>query len=520
MRKIIQLFFLFFFAYLLFRAHYPLTSLIPVDLFLRADPLAALITSLAAREMVPHLLLPLALLLLTLIFGRFFCGYLCPLGTLLDLSGRLFTYSRIRFPEGLRGVKTCLLIGITAAALTGANLLYLLDPLCILTRTATIVVYPLTILLTNLSLDVLRPVAHSLGWLKLAYLSYEEPLFFTAISTGVIFTGIIMLNSITPRFWCRYLCPLGALLGLFSRFGIFKRVVNNRCSACEKCRERCPMGAITEDPRMVEAAECLQCRTCRLICPAEAISFKAVYSPFHEDARLTLDITRRGFLLACSGGLASGYLSKLDPCTRVRSDTLIRPPGALPERAFLRACIRCSSCMKACITTTLQPSLLEGGVQGLWTPRALLRYAACEQTCNLCGRVCPTQAIRSLDLEEKKYAKIGTAVILKEKCLVWEQDRVCLICDEQCPYNAIVFKTVEGMRRPFVLENKCNGCGFCENKCPVEGGSAIVVKPLGEVRLKEGSYREEAEKNELTLREDKEYDSFTLDQEGPGPADE
>ena len=515
MRKTIQLSFLFFFAYLLFRAHYPLTSLIPVDLFLRADPLAALITSLTARAMVPHLLLPLALLLLTLIFGRFFCGYLCPLGTLLDLSGRLFTCSQIRFPQVLRGVKTCLLIGITAAALTGVNLLYLLDPLCILTRTATIVVYPLTVLLTNLSLDVLRPAADSLGWIQLAYLSYGEPLFSTAISTGVIFTGIIMLNLITPRFWCRYLCPLGALLALFSRFGIFKRVVNNRCSSCDKCRKMCPMGAIADDPRKVNTAECLQCRTCRLICPAEAISFKAVYSPFHEDARLSLDINRRGFLLACSGGLASGFLCTRDPLTRVHPDTIIRPPGALPEAEFLKACIRCSSCMKACITNTLQPILLEGGVQGLWTPRALLRHAACEQTCNLCGRVCPTRAIRNLDLEEKKYARIGTAVILKEKCLVWEQDRVCLICDEQCPYNAIVFKTVEGMRRPFVLENKCNGCGFCEHACPVEGSAAIVVKPLGEIRLKEGSYREAARASELTLEEGKGYDEFVLEEESP-----
>jgi ferredoxin len=144
-----------------------------------------------------------------------------------------------------------------------------------------------------------------------------------------------------------------------------------------------------------------------------------------------------------------------------------------------------------------------------------LRFAACEQTCNLCGRVCPTQAIRNLDLEEKKYARMGTAVILKEKCLVWEQDKPCLICDEQCPYNAIVFKMVDGFRRPFVLENKCNGCGFCENTCPVEGGAAIVVTPLGEIRLKEGSYRAAAQASQLTLQEDKGYDDFILEGESP-----
>jgi NAD-dependent dihydropyrimidine dehydrogenase PreA subunit len=142
-----------------------------------------------------------------------------------------------------------------------------------------------------------------------------------------------------------------------------------------------------------------------------------------------------------------------------------------------------------------------------------LRYAACEQTCNLCGKVCPTQAIRDLDLEEKKHARIGTAVILKEKCLVWEQDKVCLICDEQCPYNAIVFKTVDGHRRPFIIENKCNGCGLCEHKCPIEGESAIVVKPIGEMRLKEGSYIEEAGRLDLSLKEEEGYDRFLFENE-------
>ncbi len=520
MRRIIQLLFLGFFLYLFFSARYPLDSFIPVDLFLRADPLVAVVTSVASRELAPHLLLPAVLLLLTLVFGRFFCSYLCPLGTVLDLSMGLFSRARMRFAESLRSLKLYLLIGLIAAALAGANLLYLLDPISILTRTCAVLLYPLTVLFANLSLDVLRPAAREMGWITLTYLNVDQPLFSTALLTAAIFTGIVMLNLITPRFWCRYLCPLGALLGLFSRFGIFKRVVNSRCSYCAKCQAMCPVGAITDDPRTVKAGECLQCRTCRVICPAEAISFKAIYSPFRQDATLALDMRRRGFLLACSGGLAAGYLFTADPIKKARPDALIRPPGAIPEDDFLTACIRCGACMKVCITNTLQPSLFDSGVAGLFTPKALLRYAACEQTCNLCGRVCPTQAIRDLDLEEKKYAKMGTAVILKEKCLVWEQDKACLICDEQCPYNAIVFKMVDGVRRPFVLENKCNGCGFCENKCPVEGGAAIVVRPLGEMRLAEGSYQAAAQASELTLEEDKGYDEFILEGEGPGPVEE
>jgi formate hydrogenlyase subunit 6/NADH:ubiquinone oxidoreductase subunit I len=143
-----------------------------------------------------------------------------------------------------------------------------------------------------------------------------------------------------------------------------------------------------------------------------------------------------------------------------------------------------------------------------------LRLAPCEQDCNVCGQVCPTQAIRSLDLEEKRHAKVGTAILRKEQCLVWSQNKICLICDEICPYNAIVFRPVEGYRRPVVVASKCNGCGYCEQKCPVRGESAIVVVPDGEIRLKDGSYIKEAEKLQLDFEPDPGDDKFILEDSG------
>jgi ferredoxin len=143
-----------------------------------------------------------------------------------------------------------------------------------------------------------------------------------------------------------------------------------------------------------------------------------------------------------------------------------------------------------------------------------LRFAACEQNCNVCGKVCPTQAIRSLPLDEKTHAKVGTAILLKERCLVWAQDKLCLICDEICPYNAIVFRTVDGYRRPVVIASKCNGCGFCETKCPVGGTSAITIVPDGEIRLKEGSYIQEAKKLQLEFKADPGDDKFILESSG------
>ncbi len=212
MRRTIQLLSLSFFIYLFFRAAYPLTSTVPVDLFLRADPLNALITSLASREVMYTALPALILIVLTLLFGRFFCGYLCPLGTLLDLFSTRFASNRPRFVEQLRGMKFYLLIGLTVAALCGANALYFFDPLVILTRTFTILLYPLSVFLANLSLDWLRPLADARGWITLTYLHYDQPFFSMGLVTGIIFIALLLLNYVTPRFWCRYLCPLGALL--------------------------------------------------------------------------------------------------------------------------------------------------------------------------------------------------------------------------------------------------------------------------------------------------------------------
>jgi formate hydrogenlyase subunit 6/NADH:ubiquinone oxidoreductase subunit I len=142
------------------------------------------------------------------------------------------------------------------------------------------------------------------------------------------------------------------------------------------------------------------------------------------------------------------------------------------------------------------------------------RLAPCDQNCNVCGKVCPTQAIRSLSIEEKTHAKVGTAVLRKEMCLVWAENKLCLICDEICPYNAIVFRPVEGYRRPVVVASKCNGCGFCEQRCPVKGDSAIVVIPNGEIRLKEGSYMSEAKKLQLEFKPDPGDDKYILEESG------
>jgi len=146
--------------------------------------------------------------------------------------------------------------------------------------------------------------------------------------------------------------------------------------------------------------------------------------------------------------------------------------------------------MRVCPTNGLQPCVFEAGLNGIWTPKLVPRIGGCEKNCNMCGQVCPTSAIRRLGLEEKTFARMGTAVVDRRRCIAWEQDKSCLICDEACPFDAITIASVPGelVNGPVVDEQICVGCGLCEARCPIEGPAAIQVWSIGEERRRTGSY--------------------------------
>lgn len=517
MRRFIQALSLLLFSAFFALATYKLPDWMPADIYLRLDPLLGLNAIFANREIIGRALWALVTIGLSLVIGRFFCAYVCPMGTAIDFLDHIFFRKKkrlgIKAETGFRKAKLVLLIIFVTATLTGLSLAFLMDPMSLLTRFYTFVIYPLIITLINLTMDLLRPLFQALGWMSLSHLHYFQSVYYMTVITLLIFGGIVALNRLVPRFWCRYLCPLGALLSLITPLGLFKRRVNDACNECMKCRKSCPMGAIAKDPKVTDLPECIQCRTCANVCPQKAVTFPASFSVGGEYSKV--DFSRRGFVYSLAGGLGAGFLATQTPFTLQQGKRqLLRPPGAIPETEFLRTCIRCGECMKSCLTNTLQPCLWESGFSGLWTPKMELRLAACEQNCNVCGKVCPTQAIRSLPLEEKTHARIGTAVLRKEMCLVWAQNKICLICDEICPYNAIVFRTVEGFRCPVVIASRCNGCGFCEQRCPVQGESAITVVPNGEIRLKDGSYVKEAKKLQLEFNPGADDDKYILEEAG------
>jgi ferredoxin len=216
---------------------------------------------------------------------------------------------------------------------------------------------------------------------------------------------------------------------------------------------------------------------------------------FNPPKESRMDLGRRQMLAAGIIGLGGGWLSSAQPLAGARTFNagLIRPPGSASEDEFLDKCVRCGECMKACPTNAIQPTMLEAGLEGLWSPVIKTQLSYCAYECTMCTQVCPTEAIQKMTLEEKKKVKIGLAHIDKARCLPYAYSRPCVVCEQNCPLpqkaiwseettvSAAGGKTIS-VKQPHVNAELCIGCGICENKCPVSDGSAIRVTSMGETR--------------------------------------
>lgn len=506
-RQAVQVLALALYVYLLFAALQRRAAFLLADLFFRLEPLAALGAMLASRAWVPRLALALVTLGLTLAIGRVWCGWLCPFGTLLEWLRFRSTRRAATLSPHWGMVKNFLLLFILAAALFGNLSLLMFDPLALLTRTMTTAILPaLNHAVTAMEVALypipfLRPPLDSVeGLLRGPVLPVKQPVFAQNALIAALFAGVLALNALADRFWCRYLCPLGALLGLVSKVSFLRPVVGAACNRCAQCVGVCRVDAIdTSRGYEIVPAECTICLDCLAACPESGIGFRP--STFRQaqdnasserrwhwspDPLRETDPTRRQVLAALAIGAVGVVVLRTDTQAKQPHPLLVRPPGVEDEEAFLARCLRCSQCMKVCPTSGLQPVLLEAGLEGLWTPRLVPRLGYCDYGCNACGQVCPSGAIPSLDLGSKRQAVIGVAVIDRDRCLPWAHGVPCIVCEEMCPTpeKAVRLEEVTGtddrgepavVQRPYVLQDLCIGCGICEYQCPVEGAAPIRV---------------------------------------------
>jgi polyferredoxin len=461
-----------------------------VNIPMRLDLLAMLAHLLASRTVLIGSALALIMAALTLIFGRAWCGWLCPMGTLLDLFSLRRWRRREAPPDSLRKAKYGLLLTILAAALFTNLTLMIFDPLTILFRTLSVSVWPAVDQLVTATeatlyrIAMFRPAVSAFDGLVRPEVLPPEPAFYrhTLLYAGV-FLGVLLLNLFARRFWCRYLCPLGALLGLMSKVAIVRRQVNDQCEQCDACAQVCPTGTIqAEKGYASDPSECTMCLECPAACPYDAIEFMTHLSPAEGKP---YDPSRRQALIAFGAAIAGVGLFRSNLTARRDHSWLIRPPGA-QENNLLSKCIRCGECIRACPTSAIQPSVAEAGFEGLWTPVLVPRLGYCDYSCNACGQVCSVQAIPPLSLEDKRQRVIGLAYIDENRCIPWADYQDCIVCEEMCPVSdkAIKLEGVEllngdgvlvTVQRPEVIRERCIGCGICEYKCPVNGDAAIRI---------------------------------------------
>lgn len=485
----------------------------PIKIFLDFDPLIFITTILSAHTVQKAFYFSLAVIAATMLLGRVFCGWVCPLGTLNNIAGSFRKKHSDNISLNWHRTKYYILMFLLAASVFSLQLAGIVDPLSLLIRSLSVSIYPAFNYGTKAVFDAvynsdikgLVDISEAVySVFKKGILSFQQPFYNQSAFIGILFLFILGMNLAEKRFWCRYLCPLGALLGLLSRFSILKRTVSEGCTSCGACASVCQGNASPDKKEDWKDTECFYCWNCDDVCPQNAVSF-GFHPPMSPDniGGITggyggLDLGRRRVLTSLVSGVVAVPLLRANPLSKaeVPNQKLIRPPGALEEREFLKRCVKCGECMKVCITNGLQPTFLEAGLEGIWSPLLIPKIGYCEYRCTLCGQVCPTGAIKKLDLKEKAKIKIGLAMIDKSRCLPYAHATPCIVCEEVCPtpkkavwFDRVSVKDRNGkektIQQPRVDLELCIGCGICEAKCPVIDRPAIYVTSIGESRSKE-----------------------------------
>jgi len=461
---------------------------------IQLDPLAALAHSTAGRVLLTGSLFALGTVLVTLVFGRVFCGWLCPLGTVLDWLPFRRIQRKLAVPARWRSIKFVLLGVIFLGAVFSSLTLVVFDPLTLVYRTLAGAVWPALDQAVTAAERVLfrvpflqGPVAAFDGFARSHFLPSTPVVGRSGWLFAGLFLGVAVLDAAAPRFWCRYLCPLGGLLGLIGKAAVIKARINSRCTDCGRCGAVCPTGAISGRARDgVAHSECTMCMNCPEACSRRAVEFTPALSLSPPQS---FDPGRREVLISAGTVLAGVGLSRLPLLRAEGHPHRILPPGSA-EDEFLSSCLRCGACLTACPTGGLQHSLVESGWEGLWAPVLVPRLGQCDYSCRACGQACPVGAIPFLTLQTKREQVIGKAFLNRERCIAWADEEDCIVCEEMCPVpdKAITLQGKGGeadgdgqftVQQPIIDRDLCIGCGICEHQCPVEGEAAVRVFSTG-----------------------------------------
>jgi ferredoxin len=396
-----------------------------------------------------------------------------------------------------------LALTLLAFVLGSSFLVLLLDPYSTFGRITSQLFKPLVIWTNN-------GLASALGSMGNYSLYKVEQNSFVPLTFGLalLFLFIVILFSWNKgRLYCNTICPIGSGLGLLSKFSLFKiKIDESSCTHCGICSSQCKSQCIDIKNMKVDDSRCVTCFNCISSCKNGSIKYEFRYKQSDKPIKNTENNGRRTFLMITGAIVATAVFSKPKKIISGNNSMLSRkpimPPGATNIDHFNSHCTACQLCVTKCPMQVLKPAALQYGISGISQPHLVFSTEVfCSYNCNICTTVCPTTALKKLDIEEKKITQLGIAQFTKNRCIVFTDETDCGACSEHCPTQAVhMIPYKNGLTIPEVTEEICIGCGACESICPAKPYKAIYV---------EGTFTQlKAKKPAKTKIFDKKIDNF------------
>ncbi|MDE7096510.1 MAG: 4Fe-4S dicluster domain-containing protein [Muribaculaceae bacterium] len=429
-----------------------------------------------------------ALIILTLLLGRLYCSVICPLGIMQDgfgWLGRKAKKNRYSYSKPLTILRYSFLLIMAIAIIAGiSSMVVILAPYSAYGRIVSSMLKPAWIWGNNI-LASWAEHHQSYAFYTVEYWQNGYGVLTVASVTLLILAILAWRNG---RTYCNTICPVGTVLGFFSRFALFRVVIDkSKCVDCKLCSRNCKSSCIDISRHEIDHSRCVACFDCIGKCNKGALSFKYVgvkHAPAAED-KDSIDNSRRQFLstVAIAGTAAAlsaadktvdGGLAAIEDKKIPERKTRIAPPGAISLRNLHKHCTACQLCVSACPNGVLRPMT---DLENFMQPESSYERGYCRPECTRCSDVCPTGAIRPIDTADKSSIQIGHAVWIKDNCVPLTDGVECGNCARHCPTGAIsMVETETGLKIPAVNTERCIGCGACENLCPARPFSAIYVE--------------------------------------------
>lgn len=429
-----------------------------------------------------------ALVLLTLVFGRIYCSVICPLGVFQDILARLRRKkNKYSYSKEVKWLRYPVLVLFVIALVAGAGSVFqLLAPYSSYGRIATTIFQPLWMMGNNV-LGTIAERADSYAFYTVDVWMKSLPVLIIALVTLVV---LLVLAWRGGRTYCNTICPVGTILSFLARYSFLKiRFDADKCKNCSMCSKNCKAACIDYKTHTVDYSRCVVCGNCIDKCKFGALHYDNKHIHQKAKGEEGIDASKRSFLIA--GALATtaalaqkkeklmdGGLAELEDKVTPERQTPLTPPGSQSFQHFAQHCTGCQLCVSECPNNVLRPST---DLMHLMLPEMSYERGHCRPECTRCSEVCPAGAILRVDKPDKSSIQIGHAVWIKKNCVVLTDEVECGNCARHCPAGAIEMVPLdpdneESPMVPAINDAACIGCGACEYVCPSRPFSAIYVE--------------------------------------------